>query len=131
VIACSAAVTQDIAPEWRDSYAASKIATTFITILALTLALFSADGVFDLVLSAWSMLGASLGPLVLLRVFGRTVSPALAFTMMTAGLATVWWWETSAWSTATFKLFPGMLVPLLIYGAVRMTGSLSFPSRST
>jgi sodium/proline symporter len=130
VIACSAAITQDIAPKWRDSYAASKAATTFITLLALGLALSSADGVFDLVLSAWSMLGASLGPLVLLRVFGRSVSPALALTMMAAGLATVWWWESSSWSGAVFKLFPGMLVPLVIYAIAQAAGRITRPRRS-
>jgi sodium/proline symporter len=130
VIACSAAITQDIAPKWRDSYAASKAATTFITLLALTLALSSADGVFDLVLSAWSMLGASLGPLVLLRVFGRSVSPALALTMMAAGLGTVWSWESSSWSGAVFKLLPGMLVPLVIYAIAQAIRRITRPRRS-
>lgn len=122
VLACSAAITQDIAPQWRSSYVASKAATTFITVLALVLALSAADGVFDLVLSAWSALGASLGPLVLLRVFRRPVTPGLALIMMVSGLATVWAWQSSPWSAAVFKLFPGMLVPLLIYVVARAAG---------
>ncbi len=119
VLACSAAITQDIAPKWRGSYVASKAATTFITLLALSLALSAAEGVFDLVLSAWSALGASLGPLVLLRVFGRRVPPTLALVMMGAGLMTVWAWQASPWSGAVFKLFPGMFVPFLIYAVAR------------
>jgi len=130
VIACSAAITQDIAPRWKESYVASKAATTFIALLALALALSSADGVFDLVLSAWSMLGASLGPLVLLRVFGRTVPPWLAFAMMTGGLATVWWWGSSSWSGAVFKLLPGMLVAFSIYAVAQATERITRSNRS-
>jgi len=131
VIACSAAITQDIVPRWRHSYAASKAATTFITLLALALAVSSADGVFDLVLSAWSLLGASLGPLVLLRVFGHRVSSMLGLTMMAAGLATVVWWESSPWSGAVFKLFPGMVVPLAIYVVTKITGRITRSHRSS
>lgn len=128
VLACSAAVTQDIAPQWRSSYGASKAATTVITMLALGLALSAADGVFDLVLSAWSALGASLGPLVLLRVFGRRVPPPLALIMMMSGLVTVWSWQSSPWSGAVFKLFPGMLVPFLIYGAFQAADAAGWVS---
>ncbi|MFZ1863814.1 MAG: sodium/proline symporter [Polyangiales bacterium] len=129
VIACSAAITQDIAPQWRSSYVASKAATTFITVLALVLALSAAEGVFDLVLSAWSALGASLGPLVLLRVFGRRVEPALALIMMASGLATVWWWQSSSYSADVFKLLPGMLVPLVIYAVAQAVGPRRLSSR--
>jgi len=129
VIACSAAITQDIAPRWRSSYVASKAATTFIVALALALALSAAEGVFDLVLSAWSALGASLGPLVLLRVFKRRVEPALALIMMASGLATVWWWQSSSYSADVFKLLPGMLVPLFIYAVAQAVGPCWLSSR--
>jgi sodium/proline symporter len=115
VLSCSAAITQDIAPRWRNSYTASKAATTVITVLALSLALSATDGVFDLVLRAWSALGATLGPLVLLRVFGRPVSTPLALGMMSAGLGTVLFWEASPWNESVFKLLPGMVAPFMLY----------------
>ncbi|MGB5813112.1 MAG: hypothetical protein WBG86_21440 [Polyangiales bacterium] len=124
VLSCSAAVTQDVAPRWRESYFASKASTTAITLIALTIALSATEGVFDLVLGAWSALGASLGPLVLLRVFGRHVPTRIAVTMMISGLATVWLWDHSPWSDDVFKLFPGMAVPLLVYVAANLWRSV-------
>lgn len=115
VLACSAVITQDIAPQYRQSSFASKVATLSVTALALGLALFARGGVFDLVLVAWSALGATIGPLILLRVFNREVYPLQGVAMMIAGLVTVFAWGGSAWSGDIFKLLPGFLVPLLIY----------------
>lgn len=129
VLACSAAVTHDLAPRWRESYFASKLATLCVTALALTLALSADEGVFDLVLSAWSALGASLGPLLLLRVFGRPVSPKLALTMMLAGLATVFGWESTAHAGDVFKLLPGIVVPLAVYAVATRFGRITAPDR--
>ena len=81
-------------------------------------ALFAHRGVFDLVLSAWSALGASLGPLVVLRVFGRSVSPGLAVAMMVSGIVTVFAWETSSYAGDVFKLLPGLVVPMGLYFVV-------------
>lgn len=124
VLSCSAAITQDIAPRWRNSYTASKAATTVITVLALSLALSATDGVFDLVLRAWSALGATLGPLVLLRVFGRPVSTPLALGMMSAGLGTVLFWEASPWNESVFKLLPGMVAPFMLYAIAQAATQL-------
>jgi sodium/proline symporter len=115
ILSCSAALTQDLAPRWRDSYLASKLGTLVVTGGALTFALTAGDDVFSLVLGAWSALGATLGPLVLLRVLGRQVPPPLAIGMMVVGLATVWLWNGSSHAGAAFDLLPGMLAPLLLY----------------
>jgi sodium/proline symporter len=115
ILACSAAVTQDIVPGWKGSYRASKLATLGVTAMALMIALYANEGVFDLVLIAWSALGATLGPVLILRAFGRVVSGPLALTMMGAGVVVVLLWGASAYAGAVFKLLPGMLVPLLIY----------------
>jgi sodium/proline symporter len=117
ILSCSAALTQDIAPRFSQSYVAAKSATLAVTVFALVVALFAGQGVFDLVLIAWSALGASLGPLVLLRVFGRVPSGPVAVAMMTTGVATIAFWGASPWSGAVFKLLPGMLVPLAIYAS--------------
>jgi sodium/proline symporter len=116
ILSCSAAVTQDIAPRWKDSYGVSKLATLGVTGLALTIALWADEGVFDLVLIAWSALGASIGPLLVLRVFGRMPSAPVALAMMVSGITTVVWWGTSDLADDIFKLLPGMLVPFAVYG---------------
>ena len=74
-----------------------------------------------------SALGASLGPIIILRVFHWPVSAMQAGAMMAAGVATVFWWGASPYGDAVFKLLPGMLVPAAIYVistiAARMTAS--------
>jgi sodium/proline symporter len=124
VLSCSAAITQDIAPRWRSSYAATKAATTVVTVLALSLALSAAEGVFNLVLRAWSALGSTLGPLVLLRIFARPVSTPLALAMMSVGLGTVLFWEISPWNESVFKLLPGMVAPFLLYAVAQAAAGL-------
>lgn len=131
LLSCSAAVTQDIVPRFRHSYTASKLATLGVTGFALWVALTAGDGVFQLVLAAWSALGATLGPLLLLRVTGRSVPSAWALPMMGAGLATVLLWGRLPWADVTFKLLPGLVVPLLVYAALRaLSGSEPAPRRS-
>lgn len=113
ILACSAACTQDVFPQYKDSTRASKLATLSVTVLALAIALTAGEGVFALVLGAWSLLGASLGPILVLRVTGVRFPTWLGLAMMGAGLGTVWLWP---WSGAVFKLLPGLLVAFGLYG---------------
>lgn len=128
IISCSAALTQDIAPRWNQSYGASKLATLGITVFALVVALYAGEGVFQLVLAAWSALGATLGPLLVLRVFRREVPSGWAFAMMAAGLATVLLWERTPWSGDVFKLLPGFIVPFGIYAVLSRLRLLRGPT---
>jgi len=119
ILSCSAAVTQDIVPRWSQSYRASKLATLGVTSFALFVALSAGEGVFQLVLSAWSALGATLGPLLLLRVFGHYVPTSWALVMMGAGLTTVFAWEHGPWADDVFKLLPGFVAPFAFYAVFR------------
>jgi sodium/proline symporter len=108
ILVCSGAITQDINPRWKNSYVASKLATLAVTALALSVALFAGQGVFALVLIAWSALGAGLGPPLLLRLLGVRLSALTIALMMSAGVATVIAWNTIGYDSDIFKLFPGM-----------------------
>jgi sodium/proline symporter len=120
LLACSAAVTQDLVPRYRDSYLASKLATLSVGLLALGIALAAPASVFSLVLVSWSVLGASLGPVLILRVFRQPLSPPLAGIMMVAGVTTVAAWQLAGLDGDVFKLLPGLAVPFFIYGAARL-----------
>ncbi len=109
ILVCSGAITQDINPRWKDSYIASKLATLAVTALALTVALFAGQGVFALVLIAWSALGAGLGPALLLRLLHVRLSSFTIALMMTAGVVTVIAWNTLGYDGDVFKILPGML----------------------
>lgn len=116
ILACSAAVTQDLLPRYRASTKLAKAVTLTVTGLALALALVAKQGVFELVLMAWGILGSTLGPLVVLRVAGRVPAGWLALLMMFSGAATVTLWRPL--SDALYEVFPGMAVPFLLYAVV-------------
>lgn len=118
VLACSAAVTED-ALEGRADRRLSKLATLAVTALALALALGASEGVFALVLAAWSYLGASLGPVLLVRIARQPLGQRTALAMIGCGLATIQLWKAFGPSGAVFALLPGILVPLALYGLAR------------
>jgi sodium/proline symporter len=115
LLACSAAVTQDIVPELRQSYVASKAATLAVAVLASLAALYANEGVFELVLGAWSALGAALGPLLVVRIFGLPISQRRALAMMALGLFVELSWTHASLSDSVFELLPGLAAPMLLY----------------
>ena len=119
IIVCSGAITHDIQPKWKDSYLASKLGTLSITTIALLLALFAPEGVFDLVLVAWSALGASLAPLLLIRLLGWRLSSPTAIAMMAVAIATVVAWHLSGFDDELFKILPGTVAAFATYGLGR------------
>jgi sodium/proline symporter len=122
ILACSAAVTQDIYPTWRRSYIASKIATVSVTAVALAIAVWGGQTVFSLVLGAWSALGSTIGPLLILRVWRYEIPGPIAVVMMAAGIATVTLWDAAGYTGALFKLAPGMAVPFALFAVARIAG---------
>ncbi|MEZ4368009.1 MAG: sodium/proline symporter [Kofleriaceae bacterium] len=130
ILACSAAITQDVVPRWRTSLVASKLATLSVAALALGIALWADAAVFRLVLAAWSALGATLGPVLIVRLARRPLPPWLGVVMIAAGLGTVFTWATPYGGDA-FELLPGMLVPLALYGVATLAGLVRpAPSRA-
>ena len=120
VLACSAAVTQNIFPQWQKSYLMSKIVTLIVVMLALLIALTAVysenDSVFLLVVIAWGALSAVLGPLMLLRIFGVTVGRHTGLIMMIAGLSTVVFWRFVVnLSHSVFDTLPGMAAGFIAY----------------
>jgi len=115
ILSCSAAITQDTFPSLNKSTRASKAATLSVAVLALVIALTAESGVFTIVLMAWSILGASLGPILIVRLAGLWLPSSLALSMMGLGIATVVLWGESPWAGAMYKAMPGILAPCLLY----------------
>ena len=115
VLSCTAAITQDLFPRLRGNYRMAKYATLSTAVLALLIALYATQGVFELVLMAWSVLGATLAPLVILRSFNRRLSERLSLTMMGSGLLTVVLWRHLGLGSVVYEILPGIVVPFLIY----------------
>ncbi len=128
VLACSAAITQDLVPGWAKSYVAVKAATLTITIIAAAIAIIAidspdlSDSVFTLVIFAWSGLASALGPLLVVRAFRLPISASVATTMIAVGLATVLiWMFVLKYSSGVYEALPGLLAGGIIY-------AVSYPS---
>jgi sodium/proline symporter len=116
IIACTSAISQDIQPRWKDSYRASKIATIAVTGVTLTIALWSSDGVFSLVLDAWAVLSCTLGPLFVITLMRWPYTQVQAIVMMAVGFAVSNYWVTSDWAGDVYVNLPGMAAVFLVYG---------------
>jgi sodium/proline symporter len=120
ILACSAAFTQDVAPRYRASYVAGKAATLAVAALALSIALLANEDVFGLVLSAWSALGATLGPSLLVRLARLPLPVSRALSMMACGFCVQLFWTRCGLSRDVFELLPGMLTPLALYALLEL-----------
>jgi sodium/proline symporter len=117
VLSCSAALSQDVVPRIGRSYLGTKLATIFVTAVALGIALFGGS-VFRYVTFAWSGLAATLGPLLVVRAMGWRITTHVASLMMIAGLATVLAWIFALeLNGAVYEALPGMLAGFLVHAA--------------
>lgn len=89
---------------------------------ALLIALYAPEGVFGLVLIAWSALGAALGPVLVIRLFRLPITAATGLAMMLTAVTVVSLWHVSPYDDAVFKALPGFLSAALVYAAARGAG---------
>jgi sodium/proline symporter len=120
ILSCSAAVTQDLFPRWRDSYWIAKAGTLAVTLLVLGIALGGWATVFSLVVLAWSALASALGPLLTVRAFRWPVDTRSALGMILAGTACMLAWRYGTdLSASLYEVLPGMLGGFLSYFLLR------------
>lgn len=126
LLTCAAAFTQDIVPRAGQSYWKVKAGTAGTTALVLLVATFAPASVFDLVIVSWSALGAGIGPMMLVRLYGRPPPAGVAVAMILAGLATsVGWGLVLGWTMDLYELLPGMAAGGAVYGIWRAWAGLS------
>jgi sodium/proline symporter len=115
VLSCSAALTQDLLPRPGATHYYNKAGTIVVTAIVLTLALMGSS-VFALVVLAWSSLAASLGPLLVIRCMGRSITTTTAIAMMLGGLLAVLGWKYGlGYGAGLNEALPGMLAGFVIY----------------
>ena len=115
ILSCTAAITRDFPLKNKSSYIITKIATVFVTSVALSIALFGNDSVFSLVLIAWSALACAFAPILTVYVFGGKPSEATAIAMMVIALAVMFLWRSMGLSSAVYEVGPGILAGLVTY----------------
>ncbi|MBE9036408.1 sodium/proline symporter [aff. Roholtiella sp. LEGE 12411] len=116
ILCCSAAITQDIFPQFANSYKLAKLGTLTVAMIVLSIALVGDSNVFLLVTFSWSALASGLGPLLIIRVWQLPVSTPVALLMMSVGIAAaVSWSLVFKLSNIVYEVLPGMAAGILVY----------------
>lgn len=115
VLASSAAVTHDLAPERLETPFMLKLATAIAIAVALVLAVSENRSVFSLVILAWSTLASAFAPLLTLYALRRRVSENAAILMLITGVSVALIWRFGlGWHDRLYEGLPGIAVPLLL-----------------
>lgn len=116
ILSCSAALTQDVFPEFAHSYKIVKLGTLTVTAIVFVIALFGSQSVFFLVTFAWSALASALGPLFIVRALQQPINRTVAVAMMIIGISTAIIWGTNPeLQKLVYEVLPGMTAGILVY----------------
>ncbi|HII44638.1 MAG TPA: sodium/proline symporter, partial [Candidatus Poseidoniaceae archaeon] len=114
VLACTAAITDDIKPEWKQDHGRTKQVTLVVAALATGISLVGqqfpgfGDSVFALVVFAVYGLGGIFVPLILIRMAGYEPDSQHTISMMVAALLGVFIWTLMGFGEYVFPSVPGM-----------------------
>ena len=99
---------------WNNLNAGTKsVAGVVAAVVALAIALNGNESVFSLVLIAWSILGATFGPVLFAYTVGFKLSQALILSMMTIGGATVVLWRYFDLGDIMYEIGPGIIMSVI------------------
>ena len=115
VIACSGAITRDFLPHQKHSLRAAKMATAFVVLTALVIAISDSKTVFNLVLLAWGLLASAFVPLILVYSRKQLPSEPLAIMMVLVGVAGYLFWYYLGLGGLIYEVVPGIMSGLLVY----------------
>ena len=119
VLACTAAITDDVFPELSTDHKKTKLTTIVMAFVATCLSLgayFSGNNsVFSLVVLAVYGLGGMFIPLILVRMSGYKPSSQHSIMMMTAALVAVIFWRVKGYNVHIFESVPGMGAAFIVH----------------
>jgi len=114
VLACTAAITDDIRPQWSQDHSTTKKVTLGVAVFATILSIVGqqfpgfGDSVFALVVLAVYGLGGIFVPLLLIRMMGYEPDTNHTIVMMIAAMSGVILWIITGFGTDIFPSVPGM-----------------------
>ena len=115
ILSASSAITQDLKKEGVQNLGYVKGATIVVTLVTLIIALQGSESVFAVVMFAWSGLGSSFAPLLIVYAFGGRPSQKVAISMMFCGLFMAILWRLLGWHNLIYEGLPGILTGLIIF----------------
>ena len=123
VLACTAAITDDIKPEWSQDHGITKSVTVVIAAFATAISVVGqqfpgfGDSVFALVVFAVYGLGGIFVPLILIRMAGYEPDSKHTISMMIAALLGVLVWTVLGFGEYVFPSVPGMGAAFVVHFA--------------
>lgn len=120
VLSCSAAVSRDIRPGRPLTFIQTKLATMTVIGIALVLAIYGNDSVFELVILAWGLLASAFAPLLLIYRFHRLPSEPQCITVMLAGVIAYLISHYTVITDYVYELMPSMMVSFAVYGVLHL-----------
>ena len=120
VLACTAAITDDIKPEWNQNHKRTKQVTLVVAAFATAISIAGlyvpgGDSVFTLVVLAVYGLGGVFIPLLILRWSGYKPDSTHSIVMMTSAFAGVIIWGLLGFGEDVFPSVPGMGAAFLVH----------------
>jgi len=117
LLVCGSTVAHDLPRNelsGRAGLRRGRLSVVVLSLLSAAAALFVRESIFDLVLFAWSGLGAAFGPLLLVRCLRGPVRPGPTLVSMSLGfLVSVVWFFTPELKSLTYELVPAFLLALV------------------
>ncbi|WP_341938539.1 sodium/proline symporter [Marinimicrobium sp. C2-29] len=118
VLSCSGAISRDLRSDRPLGFLQTKLATLLVIGIALILALYGNDSVFELVVLAWGLLASAFAPLLLIYRFRRLPSEPQCITIMLAGVVAYLVSHYTVVSDYVYELMPSMLVAFITYALI-------------
>jgi sodium/proline symporter len=115
ILSCSAAITNDLFYNKKNSYFAAKLATILITIFATFIAIIDNQSVFALVMIAWLALACSFSPVIIVYACGGKISQKMTLIMMLTGFSVMMIWRFLGLGEAMYEAAPGIIAGILPY----------------
>ncbi|MFT7032602.1 MAG: sodium/proline symporter [Cyclobacteriaceae bacterium] len=116
IISCTASLSNDVFPQFKQDYLASKLFTVGITVLAVGIALWGRSSVFEIVIYAWAVLGTVFGPVITLRMMGKHINQKTTLAMMIGACAvTLVWNFTGLGLKVVYEMMPGIMTGFGVY----------------
>ena len=115
ILSCSAALSRDILPAKHMKYIYTKLATVVVAAIALAIALWSHESVFQLVLISSGALASAFAPVLTVLVLGYKLSETLMITMMLSGIGGMLLWRTTGFNDTIYEIMPGILAGFLVF----------------
>ncbi|MEM9460385.1 MAG: sodium/proline symporter [Myxococcota bacterium] len=113
VLVSAAALTTDLTLR-QPRVRVVKIGTLLVIVLMTTLAWWQPSNVFGLVVTSWSVLAVSLGPVVFFATWRGPTSSVVSLGAMLVGIVSMLGWRALGWGSALHEVVPGVLLAIVV-----------------